>query len=118
MLDIGPRDEVIVPPYTFVATINVVFLQHALPIYVDTDRKTFQMDADKIEGAITPRTRCIMPVHLGGNPANMDKIMAIARKHGLRVLEDACQAHLAEWRGKKVGTLGTLDVSAFRLPRT
>lgn len=113
-LDIGPGDEVIVPPYTFVATINVVFLQHALPIYVDTDRKTFQIDADKIESAITPRTRCILPVHLGGNPVNMDKILAIAQKHGLRVLEDACQAHLAEWRGKKVGTLGDLGCFSFQ----
>jgi dTDP-4-amino-4,6-dideoxygalactose transaminase len=113
-LDIGPGDEVIVPPYTFVATINVVFLQHALPIYVDTDRKTFQIDADKIEAAITPRTRCLLPVHLGGNPVNMDRILAIAQKHNLRVLEDACQAHLAEWKGKKVGTLGDLGCFSFQ----
>jgi dTDP-4-amino-4,6-dideoxygalactose transaminase len=113
-LDVGPGDEVIVPPYTFVATINAVFLQHALPVYVDTDRKTFQIDADKIEAAITPRTRCILPVHLGGNPVNLDKILAIAKKHNLRVLEDACQAHLAEWRGKKVGTLGDLGCFSFQ----
>ena len=113
-LDIGPGDEVIVPPYTFVATINAVFLQHALPIYVDTDRKTFQIDAEKIEAAITPQTRCILPVHLGGNPVNLDKILSIASKHGLRVVEDACQAHLAEWRGKKVGTHGDLGCFSFQ----
>jgi perosamine synthetase len=113
-LDIGPGDEVVVPPYTFVATINAVFLQHALPVYVDTDRKTFQIDAEKIEAAITPRTRCILPVHLGGNPVNLDRILSIANKHGLRVVEDACQAHLAEWRGKKAGTLGDLGCFSFQ----
>lgn len=113
-VDIGPGDEVIVPPYTFVATINAVFLQHALPVFVDTDRKTFQIDAAKIEAAITPQTRCILPVHLGGNPADVDTILAIAKKHNLRVVEDACQAHLAEWRGKKVGTLGDLGCFSFQ----
>src|SRR6266545_5934607 len=90
-LDIAPGDEVIVPPYTFVATINAVFLQHALPVYVDTDRKTFQIDADKIEAAITPQTRCILPVHLGGNPVHMDKVLDIAKRRNLKLLEDACQ---------------------------
>jgi perosamine synthetase len=113
-LDVAPGDEVIVPPYTFVATINAIFLQHALPVYVDTDRKTFQIDADKIEAAITPQTRCILPVHLGGNPVHMDKILDIAKRHNLKVLEDACQAHLAEWKGKKVGTLGDLGCFSFQ----
>lgn len=113
-LDVGPGDEVIVPPYTFVATINAVLLQHALPIYVDTDRKTFQIDAEKIEAAITPQTRCLLPVHLGGNPVNVDKILALAKTHKLKFLEDACQAHLAEWRGKKVGTLGDLGCFSFQ----
>lgn len=107
-LEVGPGDEVIVPPYTFVATINVVLLQHALPVFVDSDRATSQIDARKIEAAITKRTRAILPVHLGGAPANMDEILAVAKKHNLPVVEDACQAHLAEWRGKTVGTLGTL----------
>jgi perosamine synthetase len=107
-LDIGPGDEVIVPPYTFVATINTVLLQHALPVFVDTDRETFQIDTRKIEAAITKRTRAILPVHLGGAAANLDAILEIARKHNLPVLEDACQSHLAEWRGRKVGTLGAL----------
>jgi dTDP-4-amino-4,6-dideoxygalactose transaminase len=113
-LDIGPGDEVIVPPYTFVATINVVLLQHALPVFVDTDRATSQIDATKIEAAITKRTRAILPVHLGGAVANMDAILAVANKHKLPVIEDACQAHLAEWRGQKVGTLGTLGCFSFQ----
>lgn len=113
-LDIGPGDEVIVPPYTFVATINTVFLQHALPVFVDTDRATSQIDATKIEAAITKRTRAILPVHLGGSVANMDAILAVAKKHNLPVLEDACQAHLAEWRGQKVGTLGALGCFSFQ----
>lgn len=113
-LDVGPGDEVIVPPYTFVATINVVLMQHALPVFVDTDRETFQIDARKIEAAITPRTRALLPVHLGGSPADLDKILAIAVKHKLAVLEDACQAHLAEWRHKKVSTIGALGCFSFQ----
>jgi dTDP-4-amino-4,6-dideoxygalactose transaminase len=113
-LDVGPGDEVIVPPYTFVATVNVVLLQHALPVFVDTDRNSFQIDAGKIEAAITPRTRVLLPVHLGGSTADLDRILAIAAKHGLPVLEDACQAHLAEWRHKKVSTLGALGCFSFQ----
>lgn len=112
-LDIGPGDEVIVPPYTFVATINVVLMQHALPVFVDTDRETFQIDAKKIEQAVTDRTRALLPVHLGGAAANLDLILALAKKQGLAVIEDACQSHLAEWRGRKVGTLG--DLGCFSL---
>jgi perosamine synthetase len=113
-LDVGPGDEVLVPPYTFVATVNVVFLVHALPVFVDTDRETFQVDARKIEAAITPRTKCILPVHLGGSPADLDTILAIGKKHKLPVLEDACQAHLAEWRNRKVSTLGDLGCFSFQ----
>jgi dTDP-4-amino-4,6-dideoxygalactose transaminase len=113
-LDIGPGDEVLVPPYTFVATINAVLLQFALPVFVDTDRQTFQMDATKLEAAITPKTRCILPVHLGGNAADMDAILAVARKHSIPVLEDACQAHLGEWRGRKLGSLGTCGCFSFQ----
>ena len=113
-LGIGPGDEVIVPPYTFVATVNAVLMQHALPIFVDTDPETFQIDARKIEAAITPRTRCILPVHLGGAPADMDAILEIGRKHNLPVVEDACQAHLAEWRHRKVSTLGALGCFSFQ----
>lgn len=113
-MEIGPGDEVLVPPYTFVATINAVLLQHALPVFVDTDRETFQMDASKIEVAITKRTRCILPVHIGGAAANLDVILAVAKKHGLLVLEDACQSHLGEWRGRKVGTWGDLGCFSFQ----
>src|SRR5579872_1162617 len=113
-LGIGPGDEVIVPPYTFVATVNAVLLQHALPVFVDTDPTTFQIDASKIEAAITPRTRCILPVHLGGSPADLDTILEIGRKHKIPVLEDACQAHLAEWREKKVSTLGSAGCFSFQ----
>jgi dTDP-4-amino-4,6-dideoxygalactose transaminase len=113
-LGIGPGDEVIVPPYTFVATINAVLMHHALPVFVDTDPETFQIDAREIEAAITERTACIMPVHLGGSAADMDTILAVARKHKLPVVEDACQAHLAEWRTKKVSTLGDLGCYSFQ----
>jgi len=112
-LEIGPGDEVLVPPYTFVATVNVVLLQHALPVFVDTDRETFQIDAGKIEAAITKRTRCVVPVHLGGAAADLDAILQVAKQYQLRVIEDACQAHLAEWRHRKVGTLG--DLGCFSL---
>lgn len=113
-LGVGPGDEVIAPPYTFVATINAVLMQHAIPIFVDTDPETFQIDAGKIEAAITERTRCILPVHLGGSPADMDAILEIGRKHNLPVVEDACQAHLAEWRHRKVSTLGALGCFSFQ----
>ena len=113
-LGIGPGDEVIVPPYTFVATVNIVLMQHALPVFVDTDPETFQIDARKIEAAITPRTRCIIPVHLGGSAADLDTILDVARRHNLSVIEDACQAHLAEWRHKKVSTLGNLGCFSFQ----
>ncbi len=116
-LEIGPGDEVLVPPYTFIATINVVFLQHALPVFVDTDPETFQIDATKIEERITENTRCIIPVHLGGNPANLDKILEVAKKHNLFVIEDACQSHLAEWRGKKTGTFGKTGCFSFQVSK-
>jgi perosamine synthetase len=113
-LEIGPGDEVIVPPYTFVATINPVLLQHAFPVFVDSDRETFQIDARKIAAAITKRTRCIVPVHLGGASADLDSILSIAKKHSIPVLEDACQSHLGEWRGRKVGTSGDLGCFSFQ----
>jgi perosamine synthetase len=112
-LEVGPGDEVILSPYTFVATLNVVLLQHALPVFVDTDRETFQLDAKKVEAAITKRTRCVLPVHLGGAAANLDVILEAAKRRGVPVIEDACQSHLAEWRGRKVGTLG--DLGCFSL---
>jgi dTDP-4-amino-4,6-dideoxygalactose transaminase len=114
VLNVGVGDEVIVSPYTFIATYNVVINSCALPVFADTDPETFQIDPDKIEERITERTRAILPVHIYGLPANMDKILAIAKKHNLVVIEDACQAWLAEWRGKKVGTLGNLGCFSFQ----
>ena len=113
-LGIEPGDEVIVPPYTFIATINVVLRQHALPVFVDTDINTFQIDANKIEAAISPLTKAIMPVHLGGSACDLDAILSVSRKHGVSVMEDACQAHLAEWRGRKVGTYGKAGCFSFQ----
>ena len=113
-LGVGPGDEVIVPPYTFVATVNAVLLMHALPVFVDSDIETFQMDARKLEAAITDRTKVIMPVHLGGSAADLDTILPIARKRDIPVIEDACQAHLAEWRGRKVGSYGRTGCFSFQ----
>ena len=113
-LGVEPGDEVVVPPYTFVATINVVLRQHALPVFVDTDLETFQMDARKVEAAISPRTRAIMPVHLGGSACDLDALLPIAAKHGIPLIEDACQAHLAEWKGLKVGTYGQVGCFSFQ----
>ena len=107
-------DEVIVPPYTFVATINAVLAMGALPVFVDTDPRTFQIDATKIEAAITDRTVAMIPVHLGGNAADLDTIMATASKRKIAVIEDACQAHLAEWKRKKVGTYGAVGCFSFQ----
>ena len=113
-LDVGPKDEVIVPPYTFIATVNAVLMHHAMPVFVDSDPETFQIDAGKIEAAITPGTRCILPVHIGGSAADMDQILAMGKRHGIPVLEDACQAHLGEWRGRKLSTLGDLGCFSFQ----
>jgi dTDP-4-amino-4,6-dideoxygalactose transaminase len=113
-LDIGPGDEVILPPYTFVATLNVILALHALPVFVDSNRETFQIDAGKIEKAVTERTAAILPVHLGGSAADLDAVLAVANRHKVPVIEDACQAHLAEWKGRKVGTLGLSGCFSFQ----
>jgi dTDP-4-amino-4,6-dideoxygalactose transaminase len=113
-LEIGPGDEVILPPFTFVATFHVITLNYALPIYVDVDPETSQIDAGKIEAAITPNTKAIIPVHIGGNVCDMDKVCAVAQKHGIPVIEDACQSHLAEWRGRMVGNWGLAGCFSFQ----
>lgn len=113
-LGIGPGDEVLIPPFTFVATVNVVFLRHALPVFVDTDVDTCQMDTSKIETAITGHTTTIIPVHYGGNPANLDAVLDIAKRRNLHVVEDACQAHIAGWRGKNVGNWGETGCFSFQ----
>ncbi len=107
-------DEVILPSYTFIATASAVLMANAVPVFVDAELETFNMDADQIEAAITERTKVIMPVHIGGNPAHMDKILAVARQHDLKVIEDAAQAHGAEWDGKKVGALGIGGIFSFQ----
>ncbi|MHB8898791.1 MAG: DegT/DnrJ/EryC1/StrS family aminotransferase [Thermoguttaceae bacterium] len=113
-LDIGVGDEVLVGPYTFVASVAVIFLSGALPIMVDTDQETFLVNPEKMEAKITPNTKAILPVHIYGLPADMNRINAIAKKHKLVVLEDACQAWLAELDGKKCGTLGNLGCFSFQ----
>ncbi len=113
-MGVGPGDEVVIPVYTFVATYNVVVLNYALPILVDTDPESFQIDTKKMEKAITKETKVLIPVHIGGSPADIDKILAIGQKHKLPVIEDACQAHLAEWKGKKVGSFGIGGAFSFQ----
>ncbi len=106
-------DEVIIPALTFVATGNSVLQAGLSPVFVDVKRETLNIDVDKIEAAITPRTRAIMPVHLMGKPADMDPIMAIAKKHNLYVIEDTAEAHGAEYKGRKAGRIG--HMAAFSL---
>ena len=113
-LGVGPGDEVIIPAYTFVATYNVVVLNYALPILIDTDIESFQIDPEKIEKAITKETKVLMPVHMGGVPANLDRIIAIGQKHNIPVIEDACQAPGSEWRGKKIGSYGLGGAFSFQ----
>ncbi len=115
LYDFGAQrgDEIIVPALSFVATGNAVFQAGFSPVFVDVKRETLNIDPDKIEGAVTSKTRAIMPVHLMGKPAAMDEILKIAKKHNLRVIEDAAEAHGAEYKGKKIGSLG--DMAAFSL---
>jgi dTDP-4-amino-4,6-dideoxygalactose transaminase len=110
---VGPGDEVITVPFTFVATVSAIHYSGAKTVFVDVDPETFTMSPDAIERAITPRTKAIMPVHLYGQPADMDPILAIARKHGLVVIEDAAQAHGAEYKGRRAGSLGDLACFSF-----
>ena len=110
---VGPGDEVITSAFTFLASASCAIHQNAIPVFVDIDPKTYCMDPAKLEAAITERTKAIIPVHIQGCPADMDPIMAIAKKYNLFVIEDACQAHGAEYKGKKVGTIG--NVGCFSL---
>lgn len=111
---IGPGDEVIVPAYTFAATATAVFMANAMPVFVDIDPDTYCIDAGQIEEAITGATKAIIPVHLAGHPADMDAIMSIARQRGVLVIEDCAQAHLAEWNGRKAGSIGDLGCFSFQ----
>lgn len=108
-----PGDEVITSPYSFFATAGSIVRLGARPVFVDIDLDTLNLDADKIEARITPRTRAILPVHLAGQLAEMDKILHIAERHNLYVIEDACQAIGADFRGKRAGSLGHLGCFSF-----
>lgn len=113
-MDIGAGDEVIVTPYTWISSIQAVLLNGAMPVFVDIDPETYQIDPEKIEPRLTSRTRAIMPVHILGMPSDMEAIMKIAKKHNLLVVEDACQAWLAEINHKKVGTFGDAGCFSFQ----
>jgi len=110
---IGPGAEVITVPFTFVATIAAIYYTGARTVFVDVDPHSYTIDVNQIESAITKRTKAIMPVHLYGQPADMDPIMEISKRHGLLVIEDAAQAHRAEYKGRKVGSIGDLGCFSF-----
>jgi dTDP-3-amino-3,4,6-trideoxy-alpha-D-glucose transaminase len=112
-LEIGPGDEVIVPANSFVATAEAVSLAGATPRPIDVDPRSHLMTAAGVEAAIGPRTRCVIPVHLMGSTVDMDPVLAVAREHGLRVVEDTAQAHGARLRGKRVGTFGDIGCFSF-----
>ncbi len=114
VLDVDAGDEVIVSPYTFIASYNAILTSMALPVFADSDPATLTIDPASIESRITERTRAMMPVHIFGMPCDMDPINAVARKHKLAVVEDACQAWLAEYKGRKCGTLGDLGCFSFQ----
>jgi dTDP-4-amino-4,6-dideoxygalactose transaminase len=114
VMGVDAGDEVITSPFTFIATYSTILSNKALPVFADTDPATLTMDPASIESRITERTRAIVPVHIYGMPCDMDPINAIAKKHNLAVIEDACQAWLAEYKGRKCGTLGDLGCFSFQ----
>jgi dTDP-4-amino-4,6-dideoxygalactose transaminase len=109
-----PGDEVIVPAYTFIATASACLMVNAVPVFVDIEPDTYNIDPAAVEAAITPRTRAVVPVHIGGCPADLDAITAIGKKHNLKVIEDAAQAHGAEWKGRRVGAIGDVGCFSFQ----
>lgn len=112
-LGVGRGDEVITVSHTFIATAEGISELGAVPVFVDIRPDTLLMDVTKIEGAITPRTKAILPVHLYGQTVDMDPLLEIARKHGLKVVEDACQAHGAEYKGRRAGSMGDAATFSF-----
>jgi dTDP-4-amino-4,6-dideoxygalactose transaminase len=110
---VGPDDEVITVPFTFVASVAAIIYAGARPLLIDIDPRSFTMDTTLVEAAITPRTKAIMPVHLYGHPSDMDPIMDVARRHGLVVIEDAAQAHGAKYKDRPVGTIGDIGCFSF-----
>jgi dTDP-4-amino-4,6-dideoxygalactose transaminase len=117
-LGIGPGDEVITSPYTDPGTIASILSARALPVLADLDPASFQLDPADVEKRITENTRAIMPVHMMGQPCHLERVMAIAKKHNLAVIEDAAQAHLAEYQGKKLGTIARLGCFSFQTSKT
>lgn len=113
-IGVAPGDEVIVPPYTFVATVNVVLLHYALPVFADTDVESFQVDPKRVAAQISDRTTAIVPVHMAGGAADLDSILAAGKARGVPVIEDACQAHMGEWRGRKLGAWGAAGCFSFQ----
>ncbi|WP_422384875.1 dTDP-4-amino-4,6-dideoxygalactose transaminase [Roseibium album] len=113
LLDIQPGDEVIMPSYTFVSTANAFVLRGGVPVFVDIREDTLNLDESLIEAAITPRTKAIVPVHYAGVACEMDTIMNIARKHGLKVVEDAAQGVMASYKGRALGSIGDLGTYSF-----
>jgi dTDP-4-amino-4,6-dideoxygalactose transaminase len=111
---VRPGDEVILPPYTFIATASIVLEANCVPVFVDIDPGTYNLDPSKIEAAITKRTKAIIPVHFAGQACDMDGIMAIAKKHNLCVIEDACHGHGAEYKGRKLGSIGDAGCFSFQ----
>jgi dTDP-4-amino-4,6-dideoxygalactose transaminase len=110
---IGPGDEVITTPFTFVATIAAIYYTGAKPVFVDIDPASYTIEVTQIEKAITERTKAILPVHLYGQPADMDPILGIAHRYGLKVIEDAAQAHRAEYKGRRAGSVGDMGCFSF-----
>jgi dTDP-4-amino-4,6-dideoxygalactose transaminase len=110
---VGPGDEVITVPYTFVATVAAIEYAGATPVLVDVEPDYWTMDPARFEAAITPRTKAVIPVHLYGQPADMDPILEIAARHGIVVIEDAAQAHGAEYKGRRCGSMGHLGCFSF-----
>ncbi len=113
-LGIGPGDEVIVPDFTFVATASAVLANGAMPVMVDVDPDTFNINPDLVEKAITPRTKAVIVVHLGGMPCDMDRLLEIVKKHKLLLIEDSAHAHGSEWKGQKVGSIGDCGTFSFQ----
>src|SRR3989475_256584 len=113
-LNVGPGDEVIVPDFTFIATASAVLFAGALPVMVDVRPDTYCIDPDLVEAAITPRTKAIIAVHMGGHPADLDRLTKIARDHDIALVEDSSHAHGSEWRGRRIGTFGTAGTFSFQ----
>jgi dTDP-4-amino-4,6-dideoxygalactose transaminase len=113
-LGVGPGDEVIVPDFTFIATASAVLAAGALPVLVDVTPDTYCLDPTLVEERITDRTKAIIAVHMGGHPADLDRLPEIARRHGIRLVEDSAHAHGSEWKGRKIGAIGDIGTFSFQ----